>query len=135
MQKSNLFFRFICFIMKKIITLRDYKEKGFIIKWKPPLNINKIWLLYYFIFNDYLSDNKNNFIFLHFNFKRFVKHCWLEKIYSKLVVSILIIFLCSPICIYIYIYIYMYIYIYIYTCIYTYTYIIYINSFIWNGWR
>ena len=43
--------------------LRDYKEKRFIIKWKPLLNINKTWLFYYFVFNDYLSDNKNNFIY------------------------------------------------------------------------
>ena len=54
---------------------RDYQEKQLIIKWKTLLNINKTRLLYYFIFNDYLSDNKNNFIFLWFNFKRFVKHC------------------------------------------------------------
>ena len=29
------------------------------------------------------------------NLKWFVNHCWLEKIYSKVVVNILIIFLCS----------------------------------------
>ena len=37
--KIEPFFRFIRFIMKKIY---HEKEKRFIIKWKPPLNINKI---------------------------------------------------------------------------------------------
>ena len=40
------------------------KKKRFIIKWKSSLNINKAWLFYCFIFNDCLSDNRNNFIFL-----------------------------------------------------------------------
>ena len=62
--KFEPFFQIYPFYHEKDHYLRDYKEKRFIIKWKPPLNINKTWLLYYFIFNDYLSDNKNNFIFL-----------------------------------------------------------------------
>ena len=103
-----------------------WKEKQFIIKWKPPLNINKTWLFYYFIFNDYLSNNRNNFIFLQFNFKKFVKNCWIEKIYLKLVVNILIIFLCSPFfSIYLYLYLYIYRYIILYICMYIYN-IIYI---------
>ena len=62
--KIEPFFQIFLFYHEKDHYLRDYKEKRLIIKWKPPLNINKTWLLYYFIFNDYLSDNKNNFIFL-----------------------------------------------------------------------
>ena len=108
LRKNWAFFHIYPFYHEKDHYLRDYKEKRFIIKWKPPLNINRTWLFYCFIFNDYLSDNKNNFIFLQFNFKRFVKHCWLEKSFSKLAVNILILFLCSPLYMYI-------IYIYIYT--------------------
>ena len=59
--KSEHFFQIYLFYHEKYHYLRDCKEKRFIIKWKPPLNI---WLFYYFVFNDYLSDNKNNFIFL-----------------------------------------------------------------------
>ena len=39
--KIEPFFRFIRFIMKKIIALETTKNKRFIIKWKPPLNINE----------------------------------------------------------------------------------------------
>ena len=62
--KLEPFFQICPFYHEKYNYFRDYKEKRFIIKWKPSLNINKPWLFYYFIFNDYLSDNKNNFIFL-----------------------------------------------------------------------
>ena len=62
-KKIESFFQIYPFYHEKDHDLRDYKEKRFIIKWKPPLNINKTRLFYYFIFNDYLRDNKNNFIF------------------------------------------------------------------------
>ena len=65
--KIERFFQIHPFYHEKDHYLRDYKEKGFIIKWKPLLNISKTCFIlnyYYFVFNDYLRDNKNNFIFL-----------------------------------------------------------------------
>ena len=72
--KIESLFQIHLFYHEKDHYLWDYKEKRFIIKWKIPSNINKTLLLYYFIFNEYLSDNRNSFILLQFNFKRFVKH-------------------------------------------------------------
>ena len=40
-SKSEPFFQVYPFYHEKHHYLRDYKEKRFIIKWKPPLNINK----------------------------------------------------------------------------------------------
>ena len=39
--KIERFFQIYLFYHENDHYLRDYKEKGFIIKWKPPLNINK----------------------------------------------------------------------------------------------
>ena len=39
--KIEPFFQIYPFYHEKDHYLRDYKEKRFIIKWKPPLNINK----------------------------------------------------------------------------------------------
>ena len=62
--KIEPFFWIYLFYHEKDHYLRGYKKNWFIIKWKPPLNINKTWLFYYFIFKDYLLDNRNNFLFL-----------------------------------------------------------------------
>ena len=39
--KVEPYFQIYLFYHEKDYYLRDYKEKRFIIKWKPPLNINK----------------------------------------------------------------------------------------------
>ena len=39
--KTESFFQIYPFYHEKDHYVRDYKEKRFIIKWKPPLNINK----------------------------------------------------------------------------------------------
>ena len=54
-NQAEPYFQIFLFYYEKNTALREYKEKPYILRWKPPLNLNKTWIMVELI-NNFLID-------------------------------------------------------------------------------